>query len=128
MNFWANKLNGNPVQQTVIPSRDLFNITGGTAQTPEINTSEYVPSVRLKEGGRCPGCSSDRYMSMGSYAIACSECGYHPRFEQTGYGERSLKTKPGEATPARQAEGDFFSLRGAVAQLNNEIHQGISHI
>jgi len=56
-------------------------------------------------------------MTMGSYAIACGECGYHPRFEQSGYGERSLQTKPGEAKPARQS-GDSQTMQGAIATLN----------
>jgi hypothetical protein len=56
-------------------------------------------------------------MSYGSYAIACGECGYHPRFEQSGHGERSLNTKPGEATPARQS-GDSQTMQGQIATLN----------
>ena|ERR1700741_481387 len=124
MSFWANKLNGEEVRQTPVPSRDLYNlgipqtIPQQTPQTPSIPQSqEYVPSVRLKEGGRCPGCGSDKYMQYGSYAIACGECGYHPRFEQSGYGERSLQTKPGEATAARQS-GDSQTMQGAIAVLN----------
>lgn len=124
MSFWANKLNGEQVKQTNIPSRDLFGIYNSPTlpqqvpQTPSIQQNqEYKPSVRLKEGGRCPGCGSDKYMTMGSYAIACGECGYHPRFEQSGYGERSLQTKPGEATPARQS-GDSQTMQGAIVTLN----------
>lgn len=122
MSFWANKLNGQQVQPTNIPSRDMFGVNPATIpqQTPppqSIPNQEYTPSVRLKEGGRCPGCGSDKYMTMGSYAIACGECGYHPRFEQSGYGERSLQTKPGEAQPARQS-GDSQTLAGSIAILN----------
>lgn len=124
MSFWANKLNNEPVKTNPIPSRDLFSLYNSQtlpAETPQQasipQNQEYTPSVRLKEGGRCPGCGSDKYMTMGSYAIACGECGYHPRFEQSGYGERSLNTKPGEAQPARQS-GDSQTMQGAIATLN----------
>jgi len=122
MSFWANKLNNEPVRPTNIPSRDMFGVNPApipqqTPQPQSIPNQEYVPSVRLKEGGRCPGCGSDKYMTMGSYAVACAECGYHPRFEQSGYGERSLNTKPGEAQPARQS-GDSQTMQGAIATLN----------
>lgn len=124
MSFWANKLNNEPVKTNPIPSRDLFSLYNSQtlpAETPQQasipQNQEYTPSVRLKEGGRCPGCGSDKYMTMGSYAIACGECGYHPRFEQSGYGERSLNTKPGEAQPARQS-GDSQTMQGAIAVLN----------
>lgn len=123
MSFWANKLNNEPVKTSPIPSRDLYSlynsqtIPNETPQQLSIPNQEYKPSVRLKEGGRCPGCNSDKYMSYGSYAIACGECGYHPRFEQSGYGERSLQTKPGEATAARQS-GDSQTMQGSIATLN----------
>lgn len=122
MSFWANKLNGEPVKPTTIPSRDMFQVNPvplpqQTPQSSSIPNQEYTPSVRLKEGGRCPGCGSDKYMTYGSYAVACGECGYHPRFEQSGYGERSLQTKPGEAAPARQS-GDNQTMQGAIATLN----------
>jgi ribosomal protein S27AE len=125
MSFWAQKLNNEEVKTTNIPSRDLYGIYNPAPIPPQAQpqqsipqqTQEYVPSVRLKEGGRCPGCGSDKYMTMGSYAVACGECGYHPRFEQSGYGERSLQTKPGEATPARQS-GDSQTMQGAIATLN----------
>ena len=122
MSFWANKLNGEPVKTATIPSRELFGIYNTPPVIPQPNSThtqsaEYKPSVRLKEGGRCPGCSSDKYLVHGSYAIACGECGYHPRFEQSGYGERSLRTKPGEATPARQS-GDSQTMQGSIATLN----------
>lgn len=124
MSFWANKLNNEPVRQNTVPSRDLYSLYNSQtppAEAPQQSSipqnQEYTPSVRLKEGGRCPGCGSDKYMTMGSYAIACGECGYHPRFEQSGYGERSLQTKPGEAKAARQS-GDSQTMQGAIATLN----------
>lgn len=123
MSFWANKLNGEPVKQPTVPNRELYGIYNPATtpqqvpQTSSIPDGEYKPTVRLKEGGQCPGCGSDKYMTMGSYAVACGECGYHPRFEQSGYGERSLNTKPGEAQPARQS-GDSQTMQGAIATLN----------
>lgn len=123
MSFWANKLNNEPVKTPSVPSRELYSLYNAptlppqTPQTPSIPNQEYQPSVRLKEGGHCPGCGSDKYMTHGSYAIACGECGYHPRFEQSGYGERSLKTKPGEARAARQS-GDSQTMAGAIVTLN----------
>lgn len=125
MSFWANKLNGEQVQPPQIPSRELYPVFNSPTTPPATPQShsipnqeqEYKPSVRLKEGGRCPGCGSDKYMTMGSYAIACGECGYHPRFEQSGYGERSLQTKPGEAQAARQS-GDRQTMQGSIATLN----------
>jgi ribosomal protein S27AE len=120
MSFWAQKLNGETVKPTTVPSRDMFNVY--TAPTPpqqnqQQSIQEYIPSVRLKEGGRCPGCGSDKYMTYGSYAIACGECGYHPRFEQSGYGERSLRSEAGEAQPARQSK-DSQTLGQSIAVLN----------
>lgn len=123
MSFWADKLNNAPVKTTPIPSRDLYGlynsqtIPNTSPQQLSIPNQEYTPSVRLKEGGRCPGCNSDKYMQYGSYAIACGECGYHPRFEQSGYGERSLNTKPGEATAARQS-GDSQTMQNSIVTLN----------
>jgi ribosomal protein S27AE len=119
MSFWASKLNGEQ-PQTVVPSRDIFNVGIPIPQQSQPQgsiPSDYVPTVRLKQGGHCPDCGSDKYMSYGSYAIACGECGYHPRFEQSGHGERSLNTKPGEATPARQS-GDSQTMQGQIATLN----------
>jgi ribosomal protein S27AE len=122
MSFWQNKLNGDTAQPPVVPSRDLFgaynvpNIPPAIPQQPSI-PQEYKPNARLKEGGRCPDCGSDKYMTYGSYAIACGECGYHPRFEQSGHGEKSLPTKPGEATPARQS-GDSQTMQGSIVTLN----------
>ena len=124
MSFWANKLNNEPVKTAPVPSRDLFSLYNSPAIPQQARqqhsipaNQEYQPSVRLKEGGHCPGCGSDKYMQYGSYAIACGECGYHPRFEQSGYGERSLQTKPGEAKAARQP-GDSQTMAGAIAVLN----------
>lgn len=125
MSFWANKLNGTPPPAPVLPSRDLYVMYKPPGQSLQIDhipekplpTEGYTPSVRLKQGSICPDCGSDKYMPYGSYAIACGECGYHPRFEQSGHGERSLQTKPGVATPARQP-GDHQTMAGSIALLN----------
>ena len=124
MSFWADKLNGTNSVPTSIPSRELFGLHQ-PVYTPQANSTQqsiqnqqnYQPNVRLKQGGRCPDCGSDKYMSHGSYAIACGECGYHPRFEQSGHGERSLKTQPGEATPARQS-ADSQTMASSIVTLN----------
>lgn len=119
MSFWANKLNGTP-QKPVVPSRDLFGIYTPRVSPPETVSEEtYTPTVRLTQGGNCPGCGSENYRAnVGSYAIACPECGYHPRFEQTGYGEGSLRTAGQKAAPAKQIHDEGFSLKGAFAELN----------
>ena len=122
MSFWANKLNGEPTKAPVIPTRDMFGVNSYTTletKFPQQSIQEdYKPKARLKQGGNCPDCGSDKYLPYGSYAIACGECGYHPRFEQSGHGERSLQTKPGEAQPARQA-GDSQTMQGSIAILNS---------
>jgi len=124
MSFWADKLNGTPSSNTPIPSRDLFGLYRPVNTLPSnlspasIPTGQnYNPNVRLKKGGNCPECGSDKYMQHGSYAITCGECGYHPRFEQSGHGERSLKTEPGSARPARQS-GDQQTMQSSIAVLN----------
>jgi ribosomal protein S27AE len=108
MSFWAQKLGMTAPSSTPAPppSRQLYPMYNGPASpqmpapTPQ---QDYTPSVRLKQGSICPGCGSDKYIGQhGSYAIACGECGYHPRFEQSGYGERSLASQPGEVQAARQ--------------------------
>jgi ribosomal protein S27AE len=123
MSFWQNKLNGETTQTPVVPSRDLYSLhnapTIPQAVLPQQSIpQDYKPNVRLKEGGRCPDCGSDRYMTYGSYAIACGDCGYHPRFEQSGHGERSLPTKPGEAAPARQSS-DHQTMQASIVTLNS---------
>lgn len=133
MSFWANKLNGTPPPPPPIPSRDMFFTTQSLPQAPEAQwqsipgkPDEYQPSVRLKQGGTCPGCGSDKYMQVGDRAVACGECGYHPRFEQSGYGERSLFVEKGAVQAARQS-GDHQTMAGSIANLNSgggdHIHQ-----
>lgn len=123
MSFWAEKLNG--VQSStpvVLPqSRELYglyNTPQASAQQAVPAQQEYVPTANLIQGSVCPGCSSTRYRaSVGSRAIACPECGYHPRFEQSGYGERSLRSQPGEVSAARQPSGGQ-TMQASIALLN----------
>lgn len=124
MSFWDSKLNGTAPPVSPVISRDMFGLYRPGNTPPPVSspssiptTQDYTPNVRLKQGGRCPDCGSDKYLPYGSYAIACSECGYHPRFEQSGHGERSLKTKPGVARPARQSS-DYQTMQGSIALLN----------
>lgn len=123
MSFWAEKLNGTPsVTPAVVPqSRELYGLYN-TPQAPVYQTvpapQEYTPTVRLIQGSVCPGCQSTRYLgSIGSRAVACPDCGYHPRFEQSGYGERSLHSQPGQVSAARQPIGGQ-TMKASIALLN----------
>lgn len=123
MSFWAEKLGVAPAAPAVIPqSRELYGLYN-TPQAPVQQTvpaqpEEYIPTVRLTQGSVCPGCSSTRYRgSIGSRAVACPECGYHPRFEQSGYGERSLQSQPGQVSAARQPSGGQ-TMQASIALLN----------
>lgn len=123
MSFWAEKLGIDPATKSTAPplSRDLFPMYNRPAPLPQMPSTpqqEYTPSVRLKQGSICPGCGSDKYIGQhGSYAVACGECGYHPRFEQSGYGERSLMSQPGEVAPARQ-NTNSSTMQASIAALN----------
>ncbi len=100
------------VAQGAVPSQQVAVPQG---QTPQ--AQEYTPSVRLKQGDTCPGCGSDKYFRPSpNFMPTCGECGYNPRFEQSGYGERSLPTKKGEATPARQVMGGQ-TMEASIAAL-----------
>lgn len=114
MNFWANKLSGGNVPRQTIPAP----FTYATPQQVQPSQPVYTPNARLVQGSICPGCGSERYRpNHGSYALACPDCGYHPRFEQSGYGEGSLRGET-EATAARQIPTSGFTLKGAIAELN----------
>jgi hypothetical protein len=127
MNFWANKLQGTPQQAPVAPSRSLFNpvplpvpnTVPTVPQGPPV-APKYVPSVPMTTGSVCPGCGSDNYRPpVAGQAIACGDCGWHPRFQQEGYGLRALRTdKGGPAQPARQVAGQGQTLQAAIAVLN----------
>lgn len=122
MSFWANKLNGQaptaqPITRELYPTTPLY--TPQASQPQAVPMESYTPTVRLTQGSTCPGCGSTNYRgTVGERAISCPECGYHPRFEQSGYGERSLRTAPGDATPARQISGGQ-TMQGALAVLKS---------
>jgi hypothetical protein len=121
LSFWADKLNGQPITPTPVISRDLYPATyipSAPAQQTVPATQSYTPTVRLVQGSTCPGCGSDRYRTNGSYAVACGECGYHPRFEQSGYGTPSLSSAHGSAIAARQIDSQGSSMHASIAELN----------
>lgn len=76
---------------------------------------EYQPKAKLTKGGFCPECGSPNYRTFGSYAIACGNCGYHPRFQQSGFGEPNLRDDGAQA--ARQS-GDRQTVEQGIALLN----------
>lgn len=118
MSFWEKKLNNEKVQKPLL-SNNMYGLY--TPQIPAPQTvpaqPQYQPSVRTIQGSVCPGCGSDNYRAnVGSYAIACPECGYHPRFEQSGYGEAHLSDKG--ARPTRQT-GDSQTMDASVAYFHS---------
>lgn len=124
MSFWANKLNGTPTAP-IIPSRDMFTMLNPVPTQPQVpqqqSIPEYTPRVRMTQGGFCPGCGSENYMphppGNPERTIACSECGYNPRFQQSTYG---LPTLAGDKTaPVRAARqtNDSQTMQGAMAML-----------
>jgi ribosomal protein L37AE/L43A len=122
MSFWAEKLNGitNTTPTPLPVSRELYGIyTNPVAQPQTVSTQqEYIPTVRMTQGSTCPGCGSDKYLGrIGERAVSCAECGYHPRFEQTGYGTPSLRAESGAVTPARQYHGGQ-TMQKSIAILN----------
>jgi hypothetical protein len=137
MSFWANKISGEPTQQTAPPARDLYGLYNPVStpvpqpqqqSIPQQDDYKPASNIRLKQGGRCPGCNSDRYMQHGNFAVACGECGYHPRFEQSTYGLPSLADDNGTpAAPARQT-GETSSLTASIALLNAGGGQHITNL
>lgn len=100
------------VEQGAVPAQQVA-VPQGQDQT-----QEYTPSVRMKQGELCPGCGSDLYFRPTPNTMpTCGACGFNPRFEQSGYGERSLKTEPGQAKPAAQVAGGQ-TMQAAIATLN----------
>lgn len=125
MSFWANAING--VQNEAPPApvqRGLYNYGSPIPQHYQYQPpqQDYTPSVRMTQGSICPGCGSDNYLphppGQPDRSIACAECGFHPRFMQSGYGTPSLKSQPGQlATPARQYMGGQ-TMQQSIAVLN----------
>lgn len=101
------------VAQGAVPSEQMAVPQG---QAPQ--AQEYTPSVRLKQGETCPGCGGDKYFRPSpSFMPTCGDCGYNPRFEQSGYGERSLPTQKGDNVAAsRQVQGGQ-TMQASIAAL-----------
>lgn len=128
MSFWANKLNGGSYTPPASPPRGLYQAnypqpvhspqtvpTG--PQAPPVGP-QYTPSVKMTQGSTCPDCGSTNYMGLiRNAAVACPDCGYHPLFQQSGHGMRSLGTDAGQATPARQP-ANTSNLAASIAVLN----------
>lgn len=122
-NYWARKLGmdkSSPAPAPFQRSNELYplytapQVAQGAVPSQQVavpqgqdQTQEYAPTVRLKQGEICPGCGGDKYFRVSaSFMPTCGECGYNPRFEQSGYGERSLPTQKGDkVASARQVEG-----------------------
>lgn len=122
MNFWANKLNGVKSQQaSPVQSRELYPTFAPYTPPqpqPQAVSPAYTPGVRLIQGSTCPGCGTSNYRPLiNNAAVACPICGYHPLFEQSGYGAPSLGTSK-DATPARQDTSNYQSMQTAIAELN----------
>lgn len=100
------------VEQGAVPSQQVAVPQG---QVPQ---EEYRPAVRLKQGELCPGCGSDKYFRPSpNYMPTCGACGFNPRFEQSGYGVRSVQSDPKDVAPSRQTGGGQ-TMQAAIATLN----------
>lgn len=131
MSFWANKLNGTKQTTPIAPvNRELYGLYTPVPQQqqyiPEAfqPQAQYQPSVPMTPGSVCPGCGSSSYTTkvQGHPGTpACPECGYHPRFQQSGYARPRTSPAPqqgeNKATPARQA-AQTQTLKGSLALLN----------
>lgn len=132
-NFWARKLGAttSPAPAPFRPSNELFPLyttpTMGQGAVPPEQMAvpqgqvqeEYTPSVRLKSAEVCPGCGSNTYFRVTPNTMpVCGTCNYNPRFEQSGYGERSLRSEPGQVAASRQVAGQGQTMQAAIATLN----------
>ncbi len=100
------------VAQGAVPSQQVAVPQG------QVQTQEYTPSVRLKQGEMCPGCGGDKYFRAQPSAMpVCGECGYNPRFEQSGYGERSLPTQKGDKVAAARQVAGGQTMQSSLAEL-----------
>jgi hypothetical protein len=133
-NFWARKLGA--VENTApapayVPTQELYPLyttpapQQGTvpsqqmaAPQGQVPEQEYVPSVRLKQGGICPGCGSDTYFSPSpSIMPICGDCGFNPRFEQEGYGAPTLRGDGATPVAASRQVAGTQTMRGAISEL-----------
>lgn len=132
-NFWARKLGANtsPAPAPFRPSNELFPLytppTVGQGAVPDQQMAvsqgqvqeEYRPSVRLKQAEMCPGCGNNTYFRVTPNTMpVCGTCNYNPRFEQSGYGERSLRSEPGQVAASQQVSGQGQTMQAAIAMLN----------
>jgi hypothetical protein len=102
------------VEQGAVPSQQVAVPQG---QAPQ--AQEYTPNVRLKHGDTCPGCGGDKYFRPSpSIMPTCGDCGYNPRFEQSGYGERSLPTQKGDKVAAARQVAGSQTMQASLATLN----------
>jgi hypothetical protein len=123
MSFWADAINGVQTQEPIKPiPRGLYSYNSPIPQAyQQPQQQDYTPTVALSQSSICPGCNSDNYppaqrVMNGFVQGTCPDCGYHPNFQQSGYGTRSLSSNPGEATPARQVSGGQ-TMAGSIAML-----------
>lgn len=140
-NYWARKLgvaNAAPAPAPFQASNELFplyspsEVAQGTVPSQQMGVpqgqipqEEYRPAVRLKQGEMCPGCGSDKYFRPSpNYMPTCGACGFNPRFEQSGYGERSLPTQAGDkvAAAAQVAGGQTMQASLALLQAGGGEH------
>lgn len=133
-NYWARKLGVNSTAPAPAPfqrSNELYplytapTVAQGAVPSEQMAVpqgqiqEEYRPAVRLKQGETCPGCGGDKYFRPSPNIMpTCGECGYNPRFEQSGYGERSLPTQKGEVVKAAPQAGNVQRMDIAIATLN----------
>lgn len=132
MSFWANKLNGTTPTQQAPLSRDLYGMYRPVEQPiqqpnfnpgPQQPLDNYSPSVPMTPSSMCPGCGSSNYIGVPveGRTAACPDCGYHPRFRQSGYSTprrtTGLRVEGNTAQPARQTS-DSSSLNASIAMLN----------
>ncbi|WPH58215.1 hypothetical protein SEA_LUCKYSOCKE_140 [Streptomyces phage LuckySocke] len=133
-NFWARKLglsNTAPAPAPFQRSNELYPLytapqvaqgavpsQQGAVPQGQVQTEEYTPSVRLKQGETCPGCGGDKYFrATPANMPTCGDCGYNPRFEQSGYGERSLPTQKGEKVAAARQVAGGQTMQASLAVL-----------
>ena len=138
MSFWAARLNGTPPPPVVPASRELYpqylsvpqEALSTIPQQPQ--SVDYKPTVRMTTGGICPGCGTDNYLphppGQPSVAVACNNCGYHPRFAQEGNGVRVPSAPGAKVVAARQVDAAGTNIRGQIAQMNANQHANIPNI
>lgn len=132
-NFWARKLGitTSPAPAPFQRSNELYplytspEVAQGAVPSQQVavpqgqnQAQEYTPSVRLKQGDTCPGCGGDKYFRPSpSMMPSCGDCGYNPRFEQSGYGERSLPTQKGDKVAAARQVAGGQTMQASLATL-----------